>query len=40
MQKISACEEKVMLVIWQANKLLSYKEIQVRSCITIEFLCL
>lgn len=28
MQKISACEEKVMLVIWQANKLLSYKEIQ------------
>lgn len=27
MQKISACEEKVMLVIWQANKLLSYKEI-------------
>lgn len=28
MQKMSACEEKVMLVIWQANKLLSYKEIQ------------
>lgn len=30
MQKMSACEEKVMLVIWQANELLSYKEIQAR----------
>lgn len=29
MQKMSACEEKVMLVIWQINKLLSYKEIQI-----------
>ena len=29
MQKMSACEEKVMLVIWQANELLSYKEIQI-----------
>lgn len=28
MQKMSACEEKVMLVIWHANQLLSYKEIQ------------
>ena len=28
MQKRSACEEKVMLVIWQTNRLLSYKEIQ------------
>ena len=28
MQKMSACEEKVMLVIWHANHLLSYKEIQ------------
>lgn len=25
---MSACEEKVMLVIWQTNQLLSYKEIQ------------
>ena len=30
MQKMSTCEEKVMLVIWQTNSLLSYKEIQSR----------
>ena len=30
MEKLSNGEEKVMLVIWQANELLSYKEIQAR----------
>ena len=30
MQKLSDCEEKVMLVIWQSKELLSYKDIMIK----------